>query len=194
MTAAENREPARKNRGPVAGPANRRAILAAAREVFAEGGYNAPLSSIAKRAGVGQGSLYRHFPDRVALVAAVFDENLIVVEDEVAAADDSLDRLLEVIAAQATVSARLIEVLWIHADDDRVGPLTDRLHRICAGVLAAEQAAGRAAHDRDVDDILIAITMLAGALSQAPPDGAEEVARRSQTMLKAGLRRAATPA
>ena len=33
-------------------------------------------SAVAKRAGVGQGSLYRHFPDRTALAAAVFEENV----------------------------------------------------------------------------------------------------------------------
>ena len=40
--------------------------MAAAREVYAEAGLNAPFSAVAKRAGVGQGSLYRHFPDRTA--------------------------------------------------------------------------------------------------------------------------------
>ena len=60
-------EPTKANRGPSAGPENRRALIAAARAVFAESGYSAPLSAVARRAGVGQGSLYRHFPDRVAL-------------------------------------------------------------------------------------------------------------------------------
>ena len=56
----------RANRGRAAAKANRRALVAAALEVFAEGGIDAPLSAVAKRARVGQGSLYRHFPDRVA--------------------------------------------------------------------------------------------------------------------------------
>ena len=42
--------------------------------MFAEGGVDAPLSAVAKLAGVGQGSLYRHFPDRGALALAVFGE------------------------------------------------------------------------------------------------------------------------
>ena len=45
------------NLGPSAGPANRAALIAAAREVFAEGGLMAPLNQVARRAGVGQGSL-----------------------------------------------------------------------------------------------------------------------------------------
>jgi AcrR family transcriptional regulator len=49
---------------------NRIAILAAAQEVFAEQGLEAPLEEIAARAGVGIGTLYRRFPDRQQLVAA----------------------------------------------------------------------------------------------------------------------------
>ena len=64
------------NLGPSAGPGNRRALIVAAREIFAEDGLAAPFSAVAKRAGVGQGSLYRHFPDRLALAVAVFDENI----------------------------------------------------------------------------------------------------------------------
>src|ERR1700719_3163513 len=49
---------------------NRTAILAAAQEVFAEQGLEAPLVEIAARAGVGIATLYRRFPDRQQLVAA----------------------------------------------------------------------------------------------------------------------------
>jgi AcrR family transcriptional regulator len=50
---------------------NRDAILAAAQEVFSEQGIEAPLEEIARRAGVGIGTLYRRFPTRVDLVDAV---------------------------------------------------------------------------------------------------------------------------
>lgn len=189
MTDVDDGAIARRNRGPAAGPENRRALLEAAREVFAETGPSAPLSAIAKRAGVGQGSLYRHFPDRVALVAAVFEENLGVVEAEVAVADRSLDRLLEIIAEQAAVSARLIEVLWTHAHDARVQHLTERLVSICTETIEAERRAGRVGDDVDVDDILLAITMLAGALSQAPAGGGEATGRRARGILQRGLLR-----
>ncbi|MFC5835007.1 TetR/AcrR family transcriptional regulator [Nonomuraea insulae] len=48
-------------------------IVEAAAEVVAERGVNAPMEAIAKRAGVGVGTLYRRFPDRDALIAAVGD-------------------------------------------------------------------------------------------------------------------------
>src|SRR6058998_1221337 len=47
-------------------------ILAAAREAFAEGGESTALEEIARRAGVGIGTLYRHFPTRQALVEALY--------------------------------------------------------------------------------------------------------------------------
>jgi AcrR family transcriptional regulator len=50
---------------------NRDRIVEVAREVFRERGYDAPLDDIAKRAGVGAGTLYRHFPTRDALLDAI---------------------------------------------------------------------------------------------------------------------------
>jgi AcrR family transcriptional regulator len=55
---------------------NRRAIVDAAGQLFAEQGLGAPLDEIAKRAGVGSATLYRRFPDRCALVETVFAEQM----------------------------------------------------------------------------------------------------------------------
>jgi AcrR family transcriptional regulator len=51
---------------------NYEALLKAARELFLEQGGDAPLDEVAKRAGVGAGTLYRHFPSRTDLLAAVY--------------------------------------------------------------------------------------------------------------------------
>jgi len=51
---------------------NHARLISAATEVFAEKGADAPLEDIARRAGVGIGTLYRHFPSRLDLQAAVF--------------------------------------------------------------------------------------------------------------------------
>ena len=55
---------------------NRRALIDAARVVFGERGLEASLDEIARTAGVGNATLYRHFPSRCALVAAVFADTL----------------------------------------------------------------------------------------------------------------------
>jgi AcrR family transcriptional regulator len=58
---------------------NRRAIIDAAGEVYGQRGLEAPFDDIARQAGVGNATLYRHFPSRCALVAAVFTDTLVRV-------------------------------------------------------------------------------------------------------------------
>lgn len=64
---------------------NRAAILEAASEVLAQEGAVALMPEIARRAGVGQATLYRHFADRQALTAAVLAHQLEILESRVAA-------------------------------------------------------------------------------------------------------------
>jgi AcrR family transcriptional regulator len=66
---------------------NREAIVAAARQVFCDHGLEAPLEEIARRAGVGIGTLYRRFPSRVQLLDAVLADT---VQAHVAAAERAL--------------------------------------------------------------------------------------------------------
>jgi AcrR family transcriptional regulator len=60
---------------------NREALLAAARDTFAEHGLNASLQQVARAAGVAIGTLYRHFPTRDDLLVAVFADKLRIVAD-----------------------------------------------------------------------------------------------------------------
>jgi AcrR family transcriptional regulator len=55
---------------------NRERIISAARDAFAESGIDATMEEVARRAGVGIGTLYRRFPDKEALIDAVFEETL----------------------------------------------------------------------------------------------------------------------
>ena len=59
---------------------NRAAILDAARELFADSA-DVAMCQVAKRAGVGQGTLYRHFPNRGALAAEILDEYIVRFEE-----------------------------------------------------------------------------------------------------------------
>ncbi|WP_022892347.1 TetR/AcrR family transcriptional regulator [Agromyces subbeticus] len=176
-------EAARKaNRGPSAGPENRRAIIAAAREVFAADGLQAPFNAIAKKAGVGQGSLYRHFPDRLALAVAVFDENIDELEASVEPEAATLDDLLDAIIEQAVVSTALIDLIWHERHDARVNHLQDRLARIAETMLVRERAAGRLGDHVEVADVLLAVTMLADVLSRTDEADRQAVARRARAL------------
>ncbi|NYE19715.1 TetR family transcriptional regulator [Microbacterium immunditiarum] len=180
--------PRKPNRGRGAGPENRRALIDAAREIFATEGLRAPLSSIAKRAGVGQGSLYRHFPDRLALAVAVFDENLEVVEQIAKKAETSLDDFFALIAEQAVVSTALIDLMWRSQHDERVAHVGESLARAARTVLDRDIGRGRVGRHVELDDVLLAVTMLADAITRT--DGADArlaVASRVRAILHAAF-------
>lgn len=76
---------------------NRRALLDAAHEAFVRHGCSASLDDIARAAGVGPGTLYRHFPARDDLVLAVIDDGLLALADlaeTLLTQQDSLDGLV----------------------------------------------------------------------------------------------------
>ncbi|MBT2517109.1 TetR/AcrR family transcriptional regulator [Streptomyces sp. ISL-90] len=175
------------NRGPAAGPENRRALIAAAREVFATGGLTAPLSAVARRAGVGQGSLYRHFPDRTALAVAVFDENIGNLEAIVNLPDTTLDDLLDLVIEQALVSTAFIDMITANQHDPRVVHLGERFHEIAERALERERAAGRIGAHVATDDLLLAVSMLSGVLSRSDPEDRRDVARRAWALFHAAF-------
>lgn len=159
----EERRPA--NEGPKAAARNRAALIAAAREVYAEHGLAAPLSAIARRAGVGQGVLYRHFPDRTAVATAVLEENVVQVEQAAGAKDATLASVLGVLTWHLTESEAFIGLL--HTDiaggrfDIRVhtSALSERVERGLRGHLPAGHQLGAA------DDLMLAVAMVSGAVT-----------------------------
>ena len=174
------------NRGPSAGPDNRRALIAAAREVFAEQGYAAPLSAVAKRAGVGQGSLYRHFPDRLALAVAVFEDNIAELEAVASAEDATLDHLFAAIADQAMGSTALIDMFATHRHDPRAVHLQVRLAALVETILERDDSVRPGV---SLDDVTLAIAMLAFALSRTDDAAKGETAERARAMFRMALGR-----
>ncbi|WEO77359.1 helix-turn-helix domain containing protein [Cryobacterium sp. SO2] len=187
MTTQNKGNLARGNRGPSAGPENRRALLTAAREVFATDGFSAPLSAIARRAGVGQGSLYRHFPDRTALAIAIFDENIAEIEVFVDKPESTLDDLLDRVIEQALVSTALIDLVMANARDPRAVHLADRLNVVVARLLAREQQAGRIGQHVSTADVILAVSMLAGVLARSEAADRPDVARRAWGLFHAAF-------
>lgn len=113
----DERRPA--NDGRKAAARNRAALVAAAREICAEYGLSAPLSAIACRAGVSQGVLYRHFPDRSAVASAVLEENVREIEQAAAAEGVDTARILGVLTWHLTESAAFISIVHADGTDDR---------------------------------------------------------------------------
>ena len=103
---------ARVNRGPAAAPANRQAILSAARKIFAERGYDAPISAIAREAGVSQGVMYRHFPRRVELALQAFEDNFGHIESILdSAGDQAIFPLWDWLLGRALQEAGFIQAI-----------------------------------------------------------------------------------
>src|SRR3954447_5176401 len=98
-------------------PRNRARLLEVAAEAFAVGGLAVPLDEIARRAGVGPGTLYRHFPTKEALFEAVVDDRLRDLADTARAlrsAEDAgaaLFTLVDRLVAEAAVKKDLVDAL-----------------------------------------------------------------------------------
>lgn len=172
---------------------NREALIAKARELFAEGHFDMRFDDFARLAGVGTGTLYRHFPTRTALAEAVYREELAAIcararelratlpaEEALAAflrgfvdhlhAHQGLARTL------ATLMAARTETL---ADGDR------ELDRAVAELLAAgvEQGTVRA----DVGSGAV-MTVLTGISTACGRPGSRDDADGAVTLILAGLR------
>lgn len=106
---------------------NAESVIAAARELFAEGGVDVPMEDIGKAAGVGKGTLYRHFPTRDHLFAAVSRDRF---DRLTARADASL--------SDADARAALIE--WLR-DYDRSAQEYRGLRAVVSAGIADEASA-----------------------------------------------------
>jgi AcrR family transcriptional regulator len=140
---------------------------------------SAPLSSVARKAGVGQGSLYRHFPDRTALAVAVFEENLTELELFIDRPESTLRDLLERVIDQAVVSTALIDLIWAHSHDERVVHLGDRLRDMVERKVQREKESGVLGAHVTVEDVLLAVSMLAGVLARSDADERRAVGSRA---------------
>jgi AcrR family transcriptional regulator len=99
---------------------NHERVLAAAREAFAEGGESTALEEIARRAGVGIGTVYRHFPNRQALLEALYVNEVEEVCCSAARLDDAdpwqalndwFERLIGYLATKKALAAELLNYL-----------------------------------------------------------------------------------
>ncbi len=160
---------------------NRDLLLAAAREVFAERGPGAPLDDVARRAGVGSATMYRHFPTRRELLIAVYADEvaaLCATGDALLASGPAADALFAWLRAfTAHVAGKRDLALAIPGDQGgQRTPLFDgwheAMHATAARLLAAAQSAGAASADLDAADLLT----LASGIAVASTD-ADQVSR-----------------
>jgi AcrR family transcriptional regulator len=162
-------------------------LLAAALEVFAEGGIDAPLSAVAKRAGVGQGSLYRHFPDRVSLAVAAFEDNVAEIETLAADPECTLDDLLAAITTKTIDSVAFVDIVNATPADPRVHAVAERVRATLADALRAAQNAGSVPRSVAADDLMLAVSMVAALVARTPVAERRKTADHAWSLLRRAI-------
>lgn len=146
---------------------NRARIVAAAREVFASSGFDVPLDTVARRAGVGRATLYRNFPDRYALAAAIFDTNLAALEDLARAhrgRSDAFMTLLSAMVEQQIEAHALVPALLTGPSAPDLHALERRVTRLLAAPLRRAKAAGTVRRDLAPGDVIAALAMVSAVV------------------------------
>ncbi|MEU0496069.1 helix-turn-helix domain-containing protein [Mycobacterium sp. NPDC006124] len=168
---------------------NRAAIIEAARELVAGPG-ELKLSAVARRAGVGQGTLYRHFATRDELIRALYDHE---IDDLVALAhtlladhepDVALEHWFAQLAAYAQVKMGVIAAVEALVWQDISAQTTGKLGEALTALLDAGRERGVLRSDVDARDVIL----LSWFLAHVEADEWNERTPRLLTVLLDGLR------
>ncbi|WP_432498711.1 TetR/AcrR family transcriptional regulator [Kineococcus gypseus] len=171
---------------------NRDAVLRAAREAFEQEGVFTSLDGIAARAGVGNATLYRHFPTREDLLAAV-------IESSIATALEQADDLVRALPPREALAEWLVLLTWrlrtwhdlpscLAGADESASPVRsacDPLRARTAALLEVARAAGDVAGGVTVDEVYELVVALSWAVDRFGTG--EAAARRRVAVATAGL-------
>jgi AcrR family transcriptional regulator len=172
---------------------NRERILAAARDLFQQRGLSASLNDIAHHAGVGVGTIYRHFPDKDQLVEGLFEQRIeaLVTRMEQALADPDPWRALTSFIRDATemqACDRGIKDLMTggHVGLERISRIRDRLMPMGDELIRRAHASGRLAADIEASDLPLIQAMM-GPLIDASAAIEPELYRRYLGIMLRGI-------
>jgi AcrR family transcriptional regulator len=164
---------------------NREKVLRAAREAFAESGYEVPLDEIAARAGVGAGTVYRHFPSKEALFEAVTRarvEDLIADAQQRAAAAEpgpAFFGFLLRLADEAAAKRDLPQAIAVP------GTVQDEMRSSLGLLLRNAQNAGAVRPGVTATDLVVLLKGMLVSLQQDPDPGLRD---RIVAIIADGLR------
>jgi AcrR family transcriptional regulator len=179
---------------------NREAIVQAARRAFATRGLQVSLDEIARSAGVGSGTLYRHFPTRDDLVAAVFEDR---VREHVGSVEEALeqddpaqafaDYVHRICRAQAEDHG-LAAIFAVGQGGEEIAALRNRAYEGFRALIDAAKASGGLREDLTAEDVAVLLIANAGIIERAGPV-AHTASERFVALSLDGFRAAsATPA
>ncbi len=172
---------------------NRVRVIEAAAAEFAEQGPDAQMEDVARRAGVGVGTLYRHFATKEALIDALLEarfRELGVGMTQAATIADPWQAILT--AFRVTAEAQAGDRCFISMFHERkreflaTAPVMDELREVWGGMFTRAQAAGVMREDVGVADLEMLMSALAMAVANAPSAAGWE---RYLDVMTDGLRR-----
>ena len=173
------------------------ALLESALAVFSASGVDAPVREIAEKAGVGVGTLYRHFPQRSDLIVAVFRHEVDACADAapVLASEHEpgealarwMQRYVDLIAAKRGLATALYS--GNPAFDSLPAYFQQQLQPALQALLEAAEAAGEVREGAEAEDLLRAVA----SLCMMECGGGPGYARRMVSLLMDGLRYGASP-
>lgn len=179
---------------------NRERLVASARELFAQSGIEVSVEEITQHAGLGMGTLYRHFPTKDELIDAVLEDafaEIIQIARDAAAAEDAwagltyfFERMLALHAANRGVK----DIVAARAHGARrAEAMRARIRPLLAGVIERAHEQGTLRADFTIDDLPL-VVWTAGRIIELTETAAPGLWRRYLGLLLDGLRPgAATP-
>lgn len=172
---------------------NRARLLAAAAKLFVAQGPDAPYLEIAKEAGVGVGTIYRHFPTRLELIEATYRSELDAICDAAPqllrmlppeqALRTWMDRFLDYMTTKIGLSAAIRTVMA--AGGNPFAQSRERLDAAAGALLTATVQAGQTRPEVAADDVVMSLSGIAMAASV--PEQRAQAARMLDLLLE-GLR------
>ncbi|MGW2785064.1 TetR/AcrR family transcriptional regulator [Streptomyces populi] len=174
---------------------NRERIVAAAREMFVEFGAEVPFDEIARRAGVGNATVYRNFPDRDALarevVCSVMDRTSEWAEEALGTDGDAFEALSGFVhfAADERIGA-LCPMLSESFDQNHPDLVAarDRITELIQRLMARAREAGQLRPDVELGDLMIAVSQLTRPLPGTACQGIDRFVHRHLQLLLDGMR------
>ena len=174
---------------------NRELLIEAAHELFTEQGLEAPLDVIARRAGVGNATLYRHFPSRAALVDAVFRDLLtdtIAVGERARATEDAwagLTAYVQAVFAVLATDRGTNDLMTTHLEGvDSLQTVHAHNRQTVELLLRRGREQGSIRADVTAEDVLFALAALGRAVPALSTAVGSEAWRRPLALLLDGLR------
>jgi AcrR family transcriptional regulator len=170
---------------------NRERVLESARQCFAEHGLNAQMEDLAKGAGVGVGTVYRHFPTKEALVDALVDDYFATLAARARAAsevDDPWEAFASYMWDAAELLGRNRALSEVTADGQmRAGAERAGMLEAVGALISRAQEAGLMRPDVQVTDVPMIMCSI-GRVQQYGPSTASDNWRRHLAIMLDGMR------